>query len=82
MATHVMEFPKNAQEMVRISISEYRGKTYGDIRVYYQDDEGEWRPTKKGVTLAPDRIPELRTGVGALEATLRENGLLEDEEIA
>ncbi len=80
MGKIIAEFAKNAMETVRVSISEFRGKTYGDIRVYYKDDEGELKPTKKGITLAPDLIPDLRTAIAELEATFIKEGLCESEE--
>ncbi|NPV39655.1 hypothetical protein BREVNS_1701 [Brevinematales bacterium NS] len=33
-----------------ISISEFNGQKYLDIRKYYEE-EGEWKPTKKGIAL-------------------------------
>jgi hypothetical protein len=29
------------------------------VRIYYLADNGEWRPTKKGITVKPDKIDEL-----------------------
>lgn len=80
MGKIVAEFAKNALETVRISISEFRGKTYGDIRVYYRDDDGELKPSRKGLTLAPDLIPDLRAAVVDLEKAFVEDGLCEPEE--
>ncbi len=53
------EIQKNATENIRISKESYKGKEYVDIRIYFQNDEGEWKPTKKGVTLSPEKIDEL-----------------------
>ncbi len=55
----VYSFRKNALEQVRASISTYKGKQYADMRVYYESDDGEWRPTKEGITIALDLLPEL-----------------------
>ncbi|MCX7883322.1 MAG: transcriptional coactivator p15/PC4 family protein [Brevinematales bacterium] len=33
-----------------ISISEFNGQKFLDIRKYYEED-GEWKPTKKGIAL-------------------------------
>ncbi|MDD3150452.1 MAG: transcriptional coactivator p15/PC4 family protein [Candidatus Gastranaerophilales bacterium] len=53
--------PRSATEETRISINEYKGKSYLDLRVYYTTDDGaNWNPTKKGVTFAPDKLEELK----------------------
>lgn len=42
--------------IVRVSKNEFRGNEYIDIRKYYQADDGEWRPTKKGISLSLDVV--------------------------
>ena len=42
--------------VVRVSKNEFRGNEYIDIRKYYQADDGEWRPTKKGISLSLDVV--------------------------
>jgi hypothetical protein len=52
--------PKNPMEDIRVSWEEYRGHRYLDIRVYTEiDGKADRMPTKKGVTLRPDLVPEL-----------------------
>lgn len=51
-------------EQLQISISEYRGKSYFNLRIYYTTDEGAtWLPTKKGVTFAPDQLEVLEEAI-------------------
>ncbi|MGH8056282.1 MAG: transcriptional coactivator p15/PC4 family protein [Candidatus Entotheonellia bacterium] len=69
----VARISKNPTEEVRISLTSYRGHELVDIRVYFQDDQGEWRPTKRGVSLSVDSFTELRDAVGKVEEML--NGL-------
>ena len=48
-------FPKNAVERVEVWAEPYRGQELVQARVHYQDpDTGEWRPTKKGLSLSPE----------------------------
>ncbi|MCU0596609.1 MAG: transcriptional coactivator p15/PC4 family protein, partial [Desulfobacterota bacterium] len=54
----VHSFPKNPLEEVRISLSVYRGKQYIDLRIYYKGDDGEFHPSKKGLTVSPDLLPD------------------------
>jgi len=50
------EIGRTETEVVRVSIEEYKGRKYVDVRIYFENDEGEWKPTKKGVTIQPDKI--------------------------
>ncbi len=49
-----IELEKGAGEVIRIGLTEYRGRKYLDARVYFETDEGQWKPTKKGLCLSPD----------------------------
>jgi hypothetical protein len=52
----VGEIERGETEVLRVSTEEYKGRKYVDVRIYFENDEGEWKPTKKGVTIQPDRI--------------------------
>lgn len=66
----VHSFQKNALEEVRVSVSTYKGRKYLDIRVYYQGDDGDYKPSKKGVALSPELLPELETAIQKLKDEL------------
>lgn len=75
---HVAEFQKNATELVRARIGEYSGHKFVDIRIFYaEEDTGEPKPTKKGVTFSPQRWPQFKEMVDALERELDRQGLIE-----
>jgi excisionase family DNA binding protein len=42
---------KNSQEEIRVNIQNYQGTDIIDLRTYWQNAEGEWIPTKKGISL-------------------------------
>lgn len=63
----VHSFPKNPLEEVRASVTVYKGKQYLDLRVYYKGDDDEYRPSKKGLTLALDLFQELEKAVMKLK---------------
>jgi hypothetical protein len=67
---------KGWNEKIVFGVTEFKGKTYADVRIYYEDDEGEWKPTKKGITVALDRFREFRDNLDKLERFLLENGHL------
>ena len=51
-------------EQLQISVSEYKGRSYLNMRIFYTTDEGAtWLPTKKGVTFAPDQLDILEEAI-------------------
>jgi hypothetical protein len=52
----IAEIEKNMRERIKVSIEEYRNSRFVDCRVYWQNDEGEWLPSKKGIALSADTI--------------------------
>ena len=53
-------------EQLQISLSEYKGRSYLNMRIFYTTDEGAtWLPTKKGVTFAPDQLDILEEAIQA-----------------
>ena len=51
-------------EQLQISISEYKGKSYLHMRIFYTTDDGQtWLPTKKGVPFTPDQIDLLEEAI-------------------
>lgn len=53
------EIERNPTERLRVSLENFKGRDYIDLRIYYQEDNGEWKPTKKGVTVSPEKIDEI-----------------------
>ena len=53
------EFQKNTAERVRLSFETYKGVKFVDVRAYYEDSAGEWKPTKKGIAIPPDKVESL-----------------------
>jgi len=62
----VYSFDKSPTERVQVSLSTFKGKTYVDLRIYYKASDGEFKPTKKGITLSPDLLPELGEAIRKL----------------
>lgn len=53
------EVQKNTQEKIRVEKRKYKGREFVDVRTYYLDDSGEWKPSPKGVTFRPDQLEEI-----------------------
>jgi len=46
------EIPREAGEVLRITLSEFKGRKLLNIRIWYTDqNDGQLKPTKKGVTV-------------------------------
>ena len=41
---------KNKNEVIRIQLKEYKEHKLIDLRVWYENEEGEYKPTKKGIS--------------------------------
>ena len=52
------------EDQVRVSLSEFHGRQYVDVRAFYMADDGEWKPTRKGVTLNPELMREVHDAIG------------------
>jgi hypothetical protein len=70
MEALVARIPKNPTEEVRVALTSYRGHDLVDIRVFFQDEQGEWRPTKRGVSISVDSFAELREAITKAEEML------------
>ena len=56
---------KNSRESIVVSETEYKGNKYVDVRVFFKDTDGSLKPTRKGVSVRPEKVAEL---VAALTA--------------
>ena len=63
MARTVIE--KNSRESIVVSEIEYKGNKYIDVRVFYKDTDGNLKPTRKGVSLRPEKVAEWVTALAA-----------------
>ena len=73
MARTVIE--KNSRERIVVSETEYKGNKYVDVRVFYKDTDGSLKPTRKGVSLRPEKVAELVAALaiavdGSIEAVV------------
>lgn len=62
----VFEFERNETEKVMVSMSKFRGNLLADLRIFFVNEDNEWRPTKKGVSIPADKLSELKEAVNKL----------------
>lgn len=61
------EFRKNGAETVRAFIAPYAGHELAHVRVFFKNPKtGDVMPTRKGLALRLECLPELRNAVDAL----------------
>lgn len=47
---------KSKRSQIRFEIRQYNGRSFVDIRSYFcTDDDPEYHPTKRGITISPDQ---------------------------
>jgi Transcriptional Coactivator p15 (PC4) len=72
-STLIAEFQRNRRDKFRISISEYRGTRFIDLRIHVPGKQGEYVPTAKGCTVQPDALCELIAALQQAQAALSNN---------
>lgn len=75
----IFEFHKSAGELVQISLTEYRGKKYVDVRIFFDSGQAEsaaWKPGKKGICVTIHLLGDLREEI---EKAMEAAGLGDDD---
>ena len=62
----IFSFPKKEKEEIRFSVREFQKHMYFEARLFFQNDNGDWLPTKKGLTLSIGHYGEFRKGVNKI----------------
>ena len=68
------EMEKGWNEKIVFGVSEFKGKNYANIRIFYEDDEGEWKPTKKGISVNLEDFQEFKDHMEKLDTYIQEKG--------
>jgi hypothetical protein len=73
----VTEWPKNSRETVRISLAQYKGKNILDCRVWYDANDGELKPSPKGLAVEIRHLQAMVSGITQALRQANAMGLLE-----
>lgn len=60
----VGEITKGKDKII-VAVREFKGKEYVDIRTHFENNDGDWIPTKKGITLSLDSLDDM---IGLLQS--------------
>jgi hypothetical protein len=77
----ITEVEKGRDEVIRVGVSEYEGHDFAQVRVWYEKD-GDWRPTKKGVTFNAKNIDQVIEGLRGAKEKLLERAAAKREKAA
>ena len=50
-------------QVVRVSVREYQGRRFADVRVYFQDGPSGYKPSGKGIALRLQEVAEVAAGL-------------------
>ena len=73
---------KNSRESLVINQSEFKGVKLVDVRVFYKDEAGDLKPTKKGVSVRLEQLDALIKALSTVSSAAREQELVEENETA
>ncbi|NJL07372.1 MAG: hypothetical protein HC900_03250 [Methylacidiphilales bacterium] len=65
MTVVIAEFRKNQTEVVRVTTSNFKGFDLVDIRIWVEGYGGGTRPTKQGISIRRELLPELQQAIDA-----------------
>jgi hypothetical protein len=71
----VAEWPRNGNEVLRLTLEHYRGRYRADLRIWFRADDGELRRTRRGVPIALEDVDSVMRGLRKAEETAVELGL-------
>lgn len=72
----VAQFEKNKKEEVRVSVGSFHGRQIINMRVFFKDDDGTWKPGKQGLALSVERYKDLAGAIVQVGEHLKSKGLL------
>ena len=56
---NAVEIPKNSRESIRVERISFQGHDLANIRVWFKAEDGEMRPSKKGIAVKLYLVPDL-----------------------
>lgn len=66
--------PKNSREELRVSLDTFKGHSLINLRIWYLSRDGDMRPTKKGIAMRTDTLPEVIAALIELHSHTNEDG--------
>ena len=67
---------RNAREEIRVTLGQWTGAHVFGIRAWFKSNDGTMRPSKDGLTLRAELLPELARALADTERQARGDGVL------
>lgn len=64
----IKDIDKGKGEIIRVEISEFKGKKLLNLRVWYTDANNEYKPTQKGIAIPPELYEQVKEAINAAGA--------------
>jgi len=61
----VQAIDKGLGNRIHVRLSRFKERDYLDIRNFYETDDGEWKPTRKGIAVPVEFYDDLMAALGA-----------------
>ena len=61
----IKDIDKGKGEIIRVEISEFKGKKLLNLRVWYTDANGDYKPTQKGIAIPPELYEQVKEAIKA-----------------
>jgi hypothetical protein len=58
-----MEIARGSKTKIVVKRTNFKGKEYIDVRIYFLNDGGEWTPTKKGISIPVEIVGEVSAAI-------------------
>ena len=59
----IKDIDKGKGEIIRVEISEFKGKKLLNLRVWYTDANGDYKPTQKGIAIPPELYEQVKEAI-------------------
>jgi len=63
MGQIIADIGKNSREIIRVEVSDFKGKELINLRIWFQDVDGGYKPTQKGITLDISHYCDLKDAI-------------------
>ena len=76
MSVLIKDIQRNSKEIIRIEVSEFKGRELINLRIWFADRDASgndiYKPTQKGVALNITEFAELKDGIDRLGAYIKD----------
>ncbi len=72
MGQIIADIEKNSKEIIRVEVSEFKGRELINLRIWFSNVDGEYRPTQKGVTIDISKFEELKKAINKIDEFVKD----------